>query len=83
MKTRISSKGQVVIPKSVRNHYQWKPGTVLRIEETPQGVMLSPVSHPVVSQDEVYGCLKGKVTKNISLEEMDAVIEELARKSQR
>ena len=81
MKTKISSKGQVVIPKSVRNHYQWKPGTVLHIEETPQGVVLSPASHPSISQDAVYGCLKDKVSKKISLKEMDAVIEELARKS--
>ncbi len=81
MKTRISSKGQVVIPKSVRNHYQWKPGTVLQIEETPNGVVLSPVASPTVDQEAVFGCLKGKVVKPVTLDEMDLAVEELARRS--
>lgn len=83
MRTKISIKGQVVIPKSVRNHHQWKPGTILQIEETPQGVILSPVSNPSISQEEVYGCLKEKVTRKVTLKEMDSIIEELAQKSQR
>ena len=81
MKTKISSKGQVVIPKSVRNRYQWKPGTVLQIEETPQGVLLSPASHPTVSQEEVFGCLKDQITRKVTLEEMDSIIAKLAKKT--
>ena len=69
MNTRISSKGQVVIPKSIRNHYQWKPGTVLQIEETTDGVVLSPAIPSSVTQGEVFGCLKEKVAKKISLKE--------------
>ncbi|MDA0345986.1 MAG: AbrB/MazE/SpoVT family DNA-binding domain-containing protein [Verrucomicrobia bacterium] len=81
MRTKVSSKGQVVIPKSVRNHYQWKPGTVLNIEETDHGVVLSPVTDSCISQDEVFGCLKGKVSRRVTLKEMDAIIEELAQRS--
>lgn len=81
MKTRVSSKGQIVIPKSVRNHYRWKTGTVLEIEETASGVVLSPVSNPSFSQEEVFGCLKEGVSKSVSLEDMDRAIEALARKS--
>jgi len=81
MRTRVSSKGQVVIPKSVRNHYRWKTGTVLNIEETENGVVLSPVGNALVPQQEVFGCLKEKVSKRVSLKEMDAIIEELAQGS--
>jgi len=81
MKTRVSSKGQIVIPKSVRNRFHWKAGTVLEIEETERGVVLSPITHPSVSQAEVFGCLKGEISKSVSLEDMDRAIEEMARKS--
>lgn len=81
MKTRVSSKGQIVIPKSVRNHYKWKSGTVLKIEETANGVVLSPATNPSLAQDEVYGCLKQDVTKKVSLNDMDQAIVEMAKKS--
>ena len=83
MKTRVSSKGQIVIPKSVSNHYRWKTGTVLEIEETASGVVLSPVTQATVAQADVFGCLKGKVSKPVSLEDMDRAIEDIARKSSR
>jgi len=38
--TRISSKGQVVIPKDVRDRLRWVPGTELELVETPGGVTL-------------------------------------------
>jgi AbrB family looped-hinge helix DNA binding protein len=37
---RLSSKGQVIIPKSVRNHYQWAPGQELQVLDTDDGVLL-------------------------------------------
>lgn len=80
MNTKVSSKGQVVIPKSVRNHYQWKPGTVLKIEETEEGVLLTPVSHGSLAQDQVFGCLKDEVHHRVSIEEMDEAILREAKK---
>ncbi len=81
MKTKVSSKGQVVIPKSVRSHFHWKPGTVLNIEKTENGVALSPVKNDLIPREDVFGCLKGKVSKRVSLEEMDAVIAKLSEGS--
>ena len=83
MKTKISSKGQVVIPKSVRIRHQWKPGTILQIEETADGVALSPAGKARVSQEAVFACLKGKVSKRVTLKEMDAIVEKLAGESRR
>jgi len=38
--TKLSSKGQVVLPKSVRDQHGWAPGTEFEVESTPDGVRL-------------------------------------------
>jgi AbrB family looped-hinge helix DNA binding protein len=41
--TKVTSKGQVVIPKSVRSLLRWRPGTQLNVQATREGtVILSP-----------------------------------------
>ncbi len=57
--TKLSSKGQVVLPKSVREARSWEPGTEFAVEEVPDGVLLRPLK-PFRSAvfDEVFGCLK-------------------------
>jgi AbrB family looped-hinge helix DNA binding protein len=43
--TKLTTKGQVVIPKSIRDQLRWRPGTPLAIETTPEGaVLLRPLS---------------------------------------
>jgi AbrB family looped-hinge helix DNA binding protein len=39
---KLSSKGQVVIPKEVRDALHWEPGTELTVVPTGDGVMLKP-----------------------------------------
>jgi len=56
--TRVTSKGQVVIPKLVRERLRWAPGTQLAVEEVGDGtVRLAPLrtADPI---DSLYGCLK-------------------------
>ncbi len=38
--TKVSAKGQVVIPKDVRDRLHWEPGTELEVVDGPAGVML-------------------------------------------
>lgn len=38
--TRVSAKGQVVIPKDVRDAKRWRPGTALEVVDRPDGVLL-------------------------------------------
>jgi AbrB family looped-hinge helix DNA binding protein len=38
--TRMSAKGQVVIPKSVRERLRWDQGADLEVIETAEGVLL-------------------------------------------
>jgi len=57
--TRLSSKGQIVLPKSVREARSWKPGTEFAVDETSDGILLRPLRpFPPTSIVEVYGCLK-------------------------
>jgi AbrB family looped-hinge helix DNA binding protein len=57
--TRLSTKGQVILPKSVRDSRAWLPGTKFAVEETPEGVLLRPLRRlPETRLEDVVGCLK-------------------------
>jgi AbrB family looped-hinge helix DNA binding protein len=59
--TRLSTKGQIILPKPIRESKAWKPGMEFTVEETPEGVLLRPASlFPRTTLDEVIGCLKWK-----------------------
>lgn len=56
--TRLTSKGQVVIPKSVREQLRWASGAELAIEvvgEDAVRLTLLAAQDPI---DSLYGCLK-------------------------
>ena len=42
MVTKVSGKGQVVLPKSLRDLKAWPPGTSLEVVDTGEGVLLRP-----------------------------------------
>jgi AbrB family looped-hinge helix DNA binding protein len=74
--TRISTKGQVVLPLAVRNRRKWRPGTELIVEETKDGVLLRAAKpFPETTIDDVIGILQYK-GKPKTLEEMDDAITE-------
>lgn len=57
--TTLSSKGQVIIPKSVRDALQWAPGTVFRVVACDGGVVLTP--EPLFAATlpaQAAGCLR-------------------------
>jgi AbrB family looped-hinge helix DNA binding protein len=57
--TRLSSKGQIIIPKSIRNNNQWVIGQEFTIEDTTEGILLRPKSpFPRTHVEDVAGCLK-------------------------
>jgi len=56
--TKLSSKGQIILPKAVRDHHRWEPGTEFVIEDTPEGVLLRPSKPFAPTQlKNVAGCL--------------------------
>jgi AbrB family looped-hinge helix DNA binding protein len=42
--TRLSSRGQVVLPKRVREANRWDPGQEFEVVQTEEGVLLRPRS---------------------------------------
>lgn len=61
--TRLSAKGQVVIPKDVRDRLGWLQGSALEVIETAGGVLLRiPQEGKKLSVDEVTARLR-KIVK--------------------
>ena len=76
---RLSSKGQIVIPKPIRDRHHWHEGQVLEVIETDEGLVLQEGKlFPESQLNELAGCLKysGKAK---TLEEMAAAIAKGAR----
>lgn len=82
--TRVSTKGQIVLPRRIRVARAWAPGTELAVEETRDGVLLRPVARlPVTTLDEVAGCLRSKGTPKAISQMHDAVRREVIRRHDR
>ncbi len=80
MDTLLSSKGQVVIPKTLRDQLNWRPGERLDIGVENGRVYLSAESAlPTRDIAEVAGCLHRPGRKAHSLEEMEKAILAAAR----
>ncbi|MGE5501804.1 MAG: AbrB/MazE/SpoVT family DNA-binding domain-containing protein [Ignavibacteriales bacterium] len=81
--TVVSTKGQVILPKSIRDQRHWSAGTRLSVESTPDGVLLKPV--PVFAPatvESVFGSL-AFAGKAKTIEEMDAAIAREAKRRAR
>jgi len=77
--TKLSSKGQVVLPKSVRASRGWKPGTEFVVQERENGVLLEPrCSRKGGSLDRLFGFLPYSGRPK-TLKEMDDAITAEAR----
>jgi AbrB family looped-hinge helix DNA binding protein len=59
--TTVSTKGQVILPKAIREQRHWPAGTELMVEDTPEGVLLKakPAFGPTRPKD-VFGSLPYK-----------------------
>jgi antitoxin PrlF len=69
MKARVADRGQVTIPKRLRDRLGVKPGTVLEFSEE-RGRLIAVKSDDADPVTELYGCLGKKINS-------DAVIAEL------
>jgi antitoxin PrlF len=60
MKARVAERGQVTIPKGLRERLGVKPGTVLEFSEE-HGRLVAVKSGAVDPVSEVFGCLGKKI----------------------
>ncbi len=81
MTSRLSTKGQLIIPKEIRDRHGWRTGIELEIEDRGECVVLRPVdAAPETTLEELFGCT-GYEGPARSLEEMEAAIAKGARES--
>lgn len=72
--TKLSSKGQVILPRSVRDAHNWPPGTEFAVEAAGDGVLLRPLKafKPTTLKDVIGST--GYSGKAKSLAEMERAI---------
>ena len=61
MKSRVAERGQVTIPKRLRERLGVKPGTVLEFSEE-RGRLIAVKSGGIDPVGEVYGCLGRRIS---------------------
>lgn len=78
--TRLSTKGQIVLPRAIRDAKSWHAGQQLAIEVTADGVLLKALKpFPATRLDDVVGCA-GYKGRPLSIDEMNAAVAAEARK---
>ena len=59
--TRLSTKGQIILPKAIRDSHAWRPGTEFVVEETKESILIRPVRlFPARKLDDFCGSLKSR-----------------------
>ena len=82
VRARISSKGQLVLPKAVRDAFGLGPGSEVEIESTGNSIVLKPITRrnrKRYTVDEVAGFLKYEGPP-VSIRDMDRAIEDEVRR---
>ena len=74
--TSLSAKGQVVIPKDVRDALGWAEGQRLSVRRANGGILLTPATaeRPRISWDEFRRRVPRHEGPPISVEDMDAAV---------
>jgi AbrB family looped-hinge helix DNA binding protein len=79
--TTLSTKGQIIIPKEIRERRGWAAGLTLEVEEHGDSIVLRPArALPKTTVDDLLGCLPYKGRPK-TLAEMEAGIAKGARRS--
>jgi AbrB family looped-hinge helix DNA binding protein len=77
--TRLSSKGQIIIPQKIREAHHWNVGLEFAVIDTDKGLLLTPLKpFQKTNIKELIGCTNYKGKKK-SLAEMKAGIKKGAK----
>jgi AbrB family looped-hinge helix DNA binding protein len=72
--TKLSTKGQIVLPKTLRTERRWKPGTEFTVQEREDGVLLRPTRRRQPGDwKRLIGCA-GYSGSRKSIRQMDAAV---------
>ena len=79
--TRLSSKGQIVLPSSIRTAKSWEPGTEFTVEATEDGVLIRPKAcFPPTTLDQVVGILQTAHKTKTPAQMRKAIEQEIRRR---
>jgi AbrB family looped-hinge helix DNA binding protein len=79
--TKLSSKGQVIIPKQFRDALRWEVGMELLVIDTGEGLLLKPKApFEPTRLDQVAGVLKDRVAPLTDAQIKDALKAGMRRK---
>lgn len=82
--TRLSTKGQIILPKAIRASREWGPGTEFIVEETAEGILLRPAAYFAETElGEVAGCLRSKRKVKTLAQMRSAISREVKRRHDR
>lgn len=74
--TKLSSKGQIIVPKWVRDAHNWEAGLEFVVIDTGDGILLKPKRpFPPTTIAEVAGCLQYEGEAK-TIEEMETAVEQ-------
>lgn len=77
----LTSKGQITVPKAVRDSLKIRSGDKIEFAVTESGeVLMRPMTMRV---DDVFGKLHNSRRKPVSVEEMDTAIQDRMRRDSR
>ena len=78
--TRLSSKGQIIIPQAIRDAHKWQSGLEFNVIDTEQGILLTPrLPFKPTQIKDLVGCVGYKGAKK-SLKDMEQGIATGAKK---
>jgi len=82
--TRLSTKGQIILPKNIRTSRAWVPGTEFTVEETGDGILLRPTRpFPETRLEDLAGCLRYKGKPKTLAQMNNAIRREVMRRHDR
>jgi AbrB family looped-hinge helix DNA binding protein len=74
MATNVTSKGQVTVPKSVRDYLGLKPGVAVKFERLPSGeIALRRAKRGAKPRPSVFARLRGRATVKMRTEDILAL----------
>lgn len=82
--TRLSTKGQLILPKAVRDRRGWSSGDRLVVEERPEGVLLRREERRKPTRlEDVAGMLHDPARRPLTPEQEDALMADGFRRAWR
>ena len=83
-RTRLSTKGRIILPKGIRVSRAWIPGTEFIVEETGDGILLRPAPRFLESDlKEVARCLRSERKPKTHSEMRASIDREVMRRHDR